>query len=207
MPTSALRIAITKTYSTILLLAVLAALSLPQSARAQGLELGGGWAHATGDDGTDGFNVGVAWWFTKRVTLAADYDSAWDTTSLTNFTFSHIGGIATKAHLQNALIGPRIFFSTNWTDKHKLNPFGEAQFGVSHLSETIAPANQPTVSASDTGFSWMLGGGAEYLLSPHWSGRLNLDLLRTHLGNEGESHLRLVLGIRYTIGSRGKSGH
>jgi hypothetical protein len=48
----------------------------------------------------------------------------------------------------------------------------------------------------------MLGGGAEYLFSPHWSGRANLDFLRTHLANEGQSRLRLVLGIRYTFGSR-----
>lgn len=106
-----------------------------KTARAQGLEVHGGWVHVTGDFGTDGFNVGAAWWFTKRVTLAADYDSGWDTTSLSNFAFTQIGAIAVKSHLQSALFGPRVFFSTDWTDTHKLNPFGEAQFGVSHLSQ------------------------------------------------------------------------
>jgi ketosteroid isomerase-like protein len=48
----------------------------------------------------------------------------------------------------------------------------------------------------------MLGGGADYLFSDHWSGRANVDFLRTHLANEGQSRLRLVLGIRYTFGSR-----
>lgn len=173
-----------------------------QTACAQGLEVHGGWAHVTGDFGTDGFNAGAAWWFTKRITLAGDYDSSWDTSSLTNFAFTQVGAIAVKSHLQSALFGPRVFFSTDWTDSHKLNPFGEAQLGVSHLYQKVTQVNQPTVSSSDSGFSWMLGGGAEYLFSPHWSGRANLDFLRTHLGNEGQSRLRLVLGITYTLGSR-----
>jgi opacity protein-like surface antigen len=188
--------------STLMLLTLLTAFTLPQAARAQGLELGGGWSHVTGDFGTDGYNVGAAWWFTKRVTMAADYDSTWDTSSLTNFAFAQTGAIATKSHLQSFLVGPRIFFSTGWTDKHKLNPFGEAQFGVSHLSQDVTQVGLPTLSASDTSFTWMLGGGADYLFSNHWSGRANVDFLRTHFANEGQSRLRLVLGIRYTFGSR-----
>ncbi len=176
--------------------------AMPQTLRAQGLELGGGWSHVTGDNGTDGFNVGAAWWFTKRVTLVADYDSTWDTSSLTNFAFTQVGGVATKSHLQSILLGPRIFFSTSWTDRHKLNPFGEAEFGVSHLSQKVTQTSMPSFSASDSGFTWMLGGGAEYLLSSHWSARANLDFQRTHLANEGQSRLRLVLGVRYTFGSR-----
>jgi opacity protein-like surface antigen len=188
--------------SILLLLTFLMALALPQTAKGQGLELGGGWSHVTGDNGTDGFNVGAAWWFTKRVTMAADYDSTWDTSTLTNFAFTQVGAITTKSHLQSFLLGPRIFFTTSWTDKHKLNPFGEAQFGVSHLSQKVTQVNVPSVSASDTAFSWMLGGGADYLFSSHWSGRANLDFLRTHLANEGQSRLRLVLGVRYTFGNR-----
>lgn len=188
--------------SIMFLLTFVAALMLPRTAHAQGLELGGGWAHVTNDFGTDGFNVGAAWWFTKNVTIAADYDSSWDTTSIRNFAFTQVGSIAVKSHLQNALVGPRIFFSTDWTDEHHLNPFGEAQFGASHLNQKITQVNLPTISASDSAFSWMLGGGVDYSFSRHWSGRANLDFLRTHLANEGQSRLRLVLGIRYTIGSR-----
>lgn len=184
------------------LLTFFGAVGLPQTASGQGLEVHGGWAHVTGDFGTDGFNVGAAWWFTKHVTIAGDYESTWDTSSLSNFAFTQVGAIAVKSHLQSALFGPRIFFSTDWTNEHKLNPFGEAQFGVSHLYQKITQVNLPTVSASDSAFSWMLGGGAEYLFSPHWSGRANLDFLRTHLANEGQSRVRLVLGVTYTLGSR-----
>src|SRR5215831_13692776 len=155
-------------------------LSLPHTVRGQGLEVSGGWAHITRESGTDGFNVGAAWWFTKRITVAVDYASSWDTSTLGTFTFTQTGPIVVKSHLQNVVAGPRIFFSTKWTDKYKLNPFGEAQFGMAHLSQTVTTAAS-SVSASDTSFAWLLGGGVEYLLSPHWSARGNLDFMRTLL--------------------------
>lgn|SRR5690348_9811277 len=184
-----------------LLIVLLGMLSTPGTLPAQGLELNGGWSHATGDFGTDGFEVGGAWWFTKRVTLAGNYDNAWDTSNLTAFQFTQVGSMAVHSHLQSVLLGPRIFFSTDWATRHKLNPFGEAQFGVSDLSQKVSQVNS-SVSNSDSAFSWMLGGGAEYLLSPHWSGRVNMDFLRTHLENEGQSRLRFVVGLTYTIGPR-----
>ena len=173
----------------------------PQTVMGQGLEVSGGWAHLGGDFGTDGFNVGAAWWFTKRVTAAVDYENSWDTTSLSTFAFTQTGPFAVKSHLQSFVVGPRIFFSSKWTDKYKVTPFAEAQFGSSHLSQDLTQSTG-TTSASDTAFAWLLGGGAEYLFSPHWSGRTNLDFMRTHLSNEGQSRLRLLVGITYTFGSR-----
>jgi opacity protein-like surface antigen len=188
-------------------LALLAALlTFPASARAQGLELSGGWAHVTGDFGTDGFDLGAAWWFTHRITIAANYDSTWNDTTLGVFAFTQVGAIGVKSHLQSFIVGPRIFFTTQWTNKHKLDPFGEAQFGVSHLNQKVVQANLPTVSASDSAFTWELGGGAEYLFTHNWSGRANLDLLRTHFSNEAQNHFRLVLGVTYTFGERGIAG-
>lgn len=202
MPNRAVRSDPRKLSLTILLLPFLATAILCTTARGQGLELHGGWAHVTGDFGTDGLNVGAAWWFTKRITIAGDYDTTWDTSTLSTFAFTSVGAIAVKSHLQQALFGPRIFFATDWTSKHKLDPFAEAQFGFTHLYQSVQQVNMPSVAASDTAFSWMLGGGVEYLLSPHWSARGNLDFLRTHLANEGQSRLRLVIGIVYTFGSR-----
>src|SRR4029077_20368513 len=106
-----------KPCSTLMLFTLLAAFMLPQPARAQGLELGGGYSHVTGDFGTDGFNFGAAWWFTKKVSLAGDYDSTWDTSSITNFAFTQTGAIAAKSHLQSFMFGPPIMFSHNWTDR------------------------------------------------------------------------------------------
>ena len=48
----------------------------------------------------------------------------------------------------------------------------------------------------------MLGGGAGYVLSPHWAARANFDLLRTHFADSGQSRLRFVLGVAYTFGQR-----
>jgi opacity protein-like surface antigen len=182
-----------------LLLVLVPIFALPPTGRSQGLQVGGGYTHVTGNFGTDGFDVRGAWYFTKRISIAADYDSTWDSSTLGTFAFSDFGAIAVDSHLQNVLFGPRIFFSTQWTDKYKLNPFGEAEFGVSHLHQKVTQQSMPSVSASDTAFSWMLGGGVDYRLSSHFTARGNLDFLRTHFVHEGQSHLRLVLGIDYTF--------
>jgi hypothetical protein len=185
-----------------LLLALAATIMTSQKAYGQGLEFSGGWAHVTSNHGTDGYEVGLAWWLNRRVSLAANYDATYDTSSLTNFAPTSLGLISTKSHMQNALIGPRVFFTSSWTDRHKLNPFAEIQFGETWLNQTVSVPNNPDSSASDHNMSWMLGGGAEYLLSPHLSARLNLGLLRSHLADQGQSQLRMVLGITYTTGKR-----
>ena len=191
------------TWKCCAMLFLVAMLMPPERAYGQGLELGGGWAHMTGNNGTDGYGVGAAWWFNKRTTLAANYDSGWDTSSLSSFATT--GLVTTKSRLQDLLFGPRIFFTNQWTDKHKLRPFGEAQFGVSWLDQSVTANLQgfSGASASGNAFSWMLGGGAEYLIDPHWSGRMNLDFLRTHLADQGQSQVRWVFGLTYTLGKRG----
>src|SRR5262249_22832411 len=143
-----------------------------------------------------------AWGLSKRFYIGGNYESTWDDTNLGNFAFTNIGAIAVHSHLQSALFGPRYFFSTDWTTKHRLNPFAEAQFGVSHLNQKVTQAASGTISASDSGFSYMLGGGLDYRLTSHFSARGNLDFLRTHLANEGQSRLRLLLGVSYSFGSR-----
>src|SRR5690349_3058725 len=97
----ALLVGAPKLYLTLFLLTFLAALMLPRTTRGQGLEVSGGWAHVTQDFGTDGLNVQAAWWFTRRVAIAADYDSTWDTSTLSNFAFTQVGAIAVKSHLQS----------------------------------------------------------------------------------------------------------
>jgi opacity protein-like surface antigen len=191
--------------SILFALVLLATLMPSQVAYGQGLELNTGWAHISGNNGTDGYAVGGAWWFTDRVTLALNFDQSWDTSPLTNFAITNFGAVVTKARLENLMIGPRIFFTNDWTRQHKLNPFGELQFGYSWLNQTVRIATVGTAAASSEKFTWLLGGGAEYLFNPHWSGRLNLDLLRTHFADEGQSHLRLVLGVTYTFGKRGET--
>jgi hypothetical protein len=181
---------------------VVALLACPTNAGAQGLEIGGGWAHITGDSGLDGFNVSGAWWFSRHVTIAADYDDTWDNSRVGQFDLTTIGNITVKNHLQDILVGPRIFFPVEKMKEHHFEPFVEAQFGASDLHSSVLQVGMPTLSSSGSCFTWMLGGGADYRLTSKWSARFKLDFLRTHLGDEGQSRLRLGIGIAYTFGEK-----
>jgi opacity protein-like surface antigen len=189
-------------FSLLLPALLLGWLALPPKASAQGLELAGGWTHVTGNFGTDGFNFGAGWNFTDKLLMAADYDTAWDNSRIGTFELTSIGAVTSKAHLQNFLFGPRIFFGSGQVRDHTFHTFAEAQFGLSHLNTKITQPALPELSTSDTAFSWMLGGGADYVLSPHWTARGKLDFLRTHFADAGQSRLRLAIGVAYTFGSR-----
>lgn len=181
--------------------AILIALAFcPVRAAAQNLEVGGGYVHVTGDFGLDGFNVGAAWWFNPRVAMAFDFDSAYDTSNIGTFELTSTGGIAVKNHIINYLVGPRVFFSTKKIKKYKIDPFAEFQIGGSHLNSKLDSVTSGSQSASDNAFTWLLGGGADYKLSPSWTARMKLDLLRTHFVDQGQSRLRLGLGVAYTFG-------
>jgi len=184
-------------------------LAFPLLVSAQKFELSGGYTHTSGDGGLDGFNIGAAAWMTNRVSLAVDYDTGWDTSHLGVFELTQTGAVITKNHLQNILGGPRIAFPGTLKIKEthlaRLWPFVEVQFGLSHLSSAIeVPTTSQSQSASDNAFAWLLGGGADYRLSPHWVGRFNVDFLRTHFADAGQSRLRLGIGIAYTFGERGE---
>jgi hypothetical protein len=170
---------------------------------AQNLELNGAYTHITGNQGVDGFNAGAAVWPTRRISIAADYDSAWDTTNIGVFQLTPTGLVVSKSHLQDLLFGPRFFFPGVIKGKGKqknLFPFAEAQFGFSHLhSELQDPTLNISQSSSDNAFSWMLGGGLDYPFSPHWDGRIKLGFLRTHFVDTGQSRLRFAVGFAYNF--------
>jgi outer membrane protein OmpA-like peptidoglycan-associated protein len=183
-------------------------LVFPLLVSAQKLEVGGGYSHMSGDGGLDGFDIGAAAWISNRISLAVNYDSGWDTSQLGAFELTQTGAVVTKSHLQNIIGGPRIAFpgvlKVKETHLARLWPFVEVQLGLSHLSSSIeTPTTGGSQSTSDNAFSWLLGGGADYRLSPHWVGRFNLDFLRTHFSDSGQSRLRLGIGIAYTFGERG----
>lgn len=170
---------------------------------AQNVEVSGGWAHATGDSGVDGFDAGIAAMFTSRVGIGLNFDEMWDTSNLGVFELTSIGQTSVKSHLQNFLVGPRVFIAQKKIKKYILSPFVEAQFGGSHLSTKIRQQQTGlNQSAADSGFTWMLGGGADYVIAGHWAARANLDLLRTHFVDSGQTRLRFVLGIAYTLRRR-----
>ena len=191
------------TFSAASFLILAATFLFPAQSHAQGLEVSGGYAHATSDFGTDGFDVGAAWFFSPRISVAAEYDGMWDTSRVGTFEFTSVGAIVAQSHLQDFLIGPRYYFHDYKAGKsHYIKPFAEAQFGVSHLRQSIQEGVSPKVTNSDSTFSWMLGGGVDYPITPHWTARGEADLLRTHLNADAQSRLRIALGIAYTWGER-----
>lgn len=167
------------------------------------LELTGGWAHVSGNNGLDGFNGGASVWFTKRVSLGFDYDHVTDTNALTAFALAGAGAITVDSRLQDWLVGPRFFFhSTEVKVLHTLHPFAEVAIGASHLSSSVRQIGVASQEASDNSGTWLLGGGGDILMSPHWAGRINVGLQRTHFAASGQSRLRMIMGVAYTFGSR-----
>jgi hypothetical protein len=189
--------------SRIALLFIAVAISAPLNAQIfHNLEFSGGWTHSTGNNGLDGFNVGTGVWFTRRVEVAFNFDHIHDTTALAEFALTG-GLITTKNSLQNYLIGPRVFFGSKSVKiLHTLQPFGEFQIGGSHLHSEVSQVGASTQRVSDNAGTWLLGGGGDVVFSRHWAGRINLDLLRTHFVDAGQSRLRIVFGVAYTMGNR-----
>lgn len=188
-----------------ILLSLVVALSCHLNAQIiHNLELSGGWAHVSGNNGLDGFNLGGALWFTNRVAVAFDFDHTRDDNALTNFSLqSNTGLITIHNRMEDYLIGPRFFFHSKSVQVlHTLHPFAEIQFGASHLNSTVSQAAVGSQTATDNAGTWLLGGGGDILFSPHWAGRINVGLQRTHFANAGQSRLRMVMGVAYTFGSR-----
>jgi len=125
--------------------------------------------------------------------------------TLGNFELTSIGQIAIKSHLENYLFGPRLAFAKKNIKTYQFIPFAEAQIGGTYLrSEVQQPSTGIKQTASGNAFSWMLGGGADYVFSDHWAVRANLGFLRSHLANAGQSQLRLVIGVAYSFESRSR---
>jgi hypothetical protein len=190
-------------YTKIVLLSIAMVACAPLNAQfLQNLELSGGWAHVTGNNGLDGFNAGAALWFSKRVSIAFDFDHVHDTSALSAFAQSG-GLVTTKNYIDNYLVGPRVFFNSKSVKVLKtLQPFAEFQIGASHLKSELLQVGAPNQSASDNAGSWLLAGGGDFVLSQHWTGRLNAGLLRTHFVDAGQSRLRIIFGVAYAFGSR-----
>jgi opacity protein-like surface antigen len=191
-------------------LLALVMISLPASAQVykvwkHNVDLMGNWTYVSGNGGTNGFAVGASYFLHPRVAIAFNYDSTWDDSTIGLFQLLPSAGLTTvHSRLQNWLFGPRVFFPGLLKGKaqvkgHILRPFAEVQFGFSDLNQSLTSVQVTTVSASDSGFTWMLGGGGDINVTDHWAVRTNIDFLRTHFVSQGQSHLRFGLGVAYAF--------
>lgn len=171
------------------------------------LEFNGGYQHASGDGGLDGFTVGAAWNPIPQFQVFLNYDGLFDHSTLGAFALTSAGLTTVNSHMQGFLTGPRYFLPGLFKGKgrvkgHRLIPFMDAGFGEISLKTELSSASLGRVSDSDTAFAWMLEGGADYRIHPHFAVRGNVGLLRTHFANSGQSRIRLGATLVWSIRSR-----
>lgn len=166
-------------------------------------ELGGGFSHASGDFGLNGFNAAAGYWVNRRVSLNMDYDWLANNSTLNVLSMTSLGHTAVKNRMQDWMVGPRVFFPPRKLSKFKLDPFGELFLGGAHQSQQVTQASIGQISASANSFAWALGGGTDYQFNSQWFGRVSLDFMRTHFADAGQNRFRFVLGVGYTFGPRG----
>lgn len=165
------------------------------------LEVGGGYAHVSGNGGLDGVNASVGLEYGRRVILVGDGDFVFDTSRVGAFDLSpNTGAILVKSNLQNYLGGARVriigWKALKSLEKKKLLPFGEFLIGISRLSQKVEDANGTiSLNASDKAFTWEIGAGTDYTLSNQWLARGRVDLVRTHFVESGQSRFRFSIGI------------
>jgi hypothetical protein len=183
------------------------AFCLPVWGQEHDLEFGGGYQHSTGDQGLDGFTVGIGWNPIPSAQLYLNYDGLFDHSTLGSFALTQTGLTTVHSHMQGLLTGPRIFLpglikGHGQVKGHVLVPFFDAGFGEAHLHTDLTQANIGSSSASDTAFVWALGGGADFRVYPHVTVRGNLGLLRTHFASSGQSRLRFGVTVLWSLRSR-----
>jgi hypothetical protein len=187
-------------------LIVLFAFALPAFGQ-QDIELNGGYQHASGDQGLDGFTVGVGWNPLPKFQIYLDYDGLYDHSVLGAFALTNAGVTIVNSHMSEILTGPRFFLPGVWKGNGRIEgdrvvPFLDAGFGESRLHTELRQQNLGTVQAADTAFAWALGGGVDYRIYPHWKVRGDLGLLRTHFAESGQSRVRLGLTVVWSLRSQ-----
>lgn len=192
--------------NVIYVLVLLLTFSLPLWAQ-HDVEFNGGYQHASGDQGLDGFTVGVGWNPIPRFQLYLNFDGLYDHSTIGSFALTSVGLTTVNSHLVELLTGPRFFLPGLFkgygrVKGHRVIPFIDAGFGEARLHTELASPAIGTARAADTAFAWELGGGADYRIYPHFTIRGDVGLLRTHFANSGQSRIRLGATVVWSFRSR-----
>jgi hypothetical protein len=182
-------------------LSFLICIFLSSAAVAQ-LEVGGSYSHLTGNSGLDGVTGSAGWQWNQYVTLIGEANFLWDTSRIGVFDLSSdTGVIRIKSDYQSYLGGGRVnlrrLIKQKELEKRKIIPHAQLLFGVSHLHQKVLDALGTSLNASDSAFTWVLGGGVDYALSRHWVSRGDLNFVRTHFVDAGQSRLKVSIGLSY----------
>jgi hypothetical protein len=185
---------------------VLFAFSLPALGQ-EDIEFSGGYRHISGDQGLDGYTLGIGWNPIPKFQMYLSYDGVYDNSTLGAFALTQAGLTIVNSHMQEILTGPRYFLPGVWKGHgrikgHLLIPYIDAGFGESRLHTDLRQQNLGQVQAADTAFAWEIGGGADFRVYPHFSIRGDFGFLRTHFAESGQGRVRLGLSVVWSMRSR-----
>ncbi|HEX8924704.1 MAG TPA: outer membrane beta-barrel protein [Terriglobales bacterium] len=166
-----------------LLFVCLIAFALPALAQ-HGTEGYFGFAHETGVVGKNGFNLSGAYQLAPNFAAEADFGGYYGT--------HDNSGNSDNTH--TFVFGPKIYKTHK---RSHMTPFGHLLFGFAHNHD-----GNRTPDQGATSFAFMLGGGGDYNMTPKLSFRLKADLVHTHFFHEGQSNLRVGLGLAYHFGAK-----
>ena len=193
-------------------LLVVFAFSLPALAQLsafaqENIEFSGGYRHISGDQGLDGYTLGIGWNPIPDFQLYLSYDGTYDNSTIGTFALTSVGSTFVNSHLQEFLTGPRFFLPGVWKGHgriqgRRLIPYLDAGFGEARLHTDVKQASLGAVQAADTAFVWELGGGADFRIYPHFTIRPDLSFLRTHFANSGQGRVRLGLSVVWSLRAR-----
>lgn len=148
-------------------------------------------AGLTGWEGSLGVNLG------SRLALVADFGGDYGTSRVPvlvptpfptcpPFCPTSVTDFSVDTKLYTFLFGMRVPYR-KW---EKFTPFGQALFGRAHVS-----GNVPGFSEIDSKFSYALGAGGDYTISPRLAWRVQVDYLRTRFFKGTQDNVRVSTGI------------
>ncbi|HLK31933.1 MAG TPA: hypothetical protein VKT29_02520 [Terriglobales bacterium] len=146
---------------------------------------------ASGSTGLNGWNASLEGKFLPLIGVVADFSGNYGSSSGNAIC----GFIATpclavpvnvQTNVYHFLVGPQISFSVG-----KVRPFAHALLGGAHLNETVKAL---PFSATDTAFSYALGGGIDYRVLGPLRWRVQGDFLRDRFFSGTQNNFRFSTG-------------
>jgi len=116
--------------------------------------------------------------------IVADFSGHYGSHSFVEVPESGPVNVSVSGHETDVMFGPRLSIPVG-----KFRPFGEAMFGVGHISTGQG------ISTSDTSIATALGGGIDYKLIRLVALRVEGDYVQTRFFSTTQNNVRLSTGI------------
>ena len=145
----------------------------------------------SGSAGLNGWNASLEGKVLPLLGIVADFSGHYGSQTVTAVCgFVLVPCLAVREPMNTTeyhfLVGPQLSFTVG-----KVRPFAHALFGAARLSESTRA--QP-FSASDTAFSYALGGGIDYRLLGPLRWRVQGDFLRDRFFSGSQNNFRFSTG-------------